>query len=159
MTCRDLRFTWQVVMNRANNVVTQDGYRDIKDIDCSDPPVAVVRMKKIYAPYLQQLWGVNGNAAILPAHLLEKLNDARGSFKTAPYQSAPVGSGPFAFVRWDRGSEVVMKAFDGFFLGKPKALLPTRTRGVQRRLEGLRAVAGDFSLLGSVELFDIERLR
>ena len=120
MTCRDLRFTWQTVMNPANNGVTQDGYRDIRDIDCSNPLVAVVHMKKVYAPFLQQLWGVNGNAAILPAHLLERVNDAKGSFNTAPYQSAPVGSGPFRFVRWERGSEVVLEAFDRFYLGKPK---------------------------------------
>ncbi len=120
MTCRDLRFTWQAVMNPANDGVTQDGYRDIRDVDCSDPLIAVIHMKKAYAPYLQQLWGVNGNAAILPAHLLERVNDPKGSFNTAPYQSAPVGSGPFQFVRWERGSEVVLKAFDRFYLGKPK---------------------------------------
>ena len=120
LTCRDLRFTWRVVMNPANNGITQDGYRDIRDVDCTDPLVAVVRMKKIYAPFLQQLWGVNGNAPILPEHLLAKYNDAKGSFNTAPYQGAPIGSGPYRFVRWDRGSQVVMKAFDRYFLGKPK---------------------------------------
>jgi peptide/nickel transport system substrate-binding protein len=120
LTCRDLAFTWHVVMNPANNDVTQDGYRDIASIDCSDPLVAVVHMKKIYAPFLQQLWGVNGNAPILPEHLLAKVNDAKGTFNTAPYQAAPVGSGPFQFVRWDRGSQVVLKAFDRYFRGRPK---------------------------------------
>lgn len=120
LTCRDLAFTWKAVMNPHNNDITQDGYRDIKSIDCSDPLVAVVHMKKVYSPFLQQLWGVNGNAPILPAHILEKYNDAKGSFNTAPYQSAPIGSGPFQFVRWDRGSQVVMKGFDRYFLGKPK---------------------------------------
>jgi peptide/nickel transport system substrate-binding protein len=120
MTCADLAFTWKAVLNPANNDITHDGYRDIASIDCSNPLVAVVHMKKPYAPFLQQLWGVNGNAPILPAHLLAKYNDAKGSFNTAPYQSAPVGSGPFAFVRWDRGQDVVLKAFDGYYLGKPK---------------------------------------
>lgn len=120
LTCRDLKFTWQAVMNPHNNDVTQDGYKDIADIDCTDPLVAVIHMKRIYAPYLQELWGVNGNAPILPAHLLEKYNDDKGSFNTAAYQAAPVGSGPFQFVRWDRGSQVVLKAYDRYFLGKPK---------------------------------------
>ncbi|GAC1521757.1 MAG: peptide ABC transporter substrate-binding protein [Vulcanimicrobiaceae bacterium] len=120
LTCTDLRFTWRAVMNKANNGITQDGYRDIRDIDCRDPLVAVVHMKKIYAPFLQQLWGVNGNAPIMPEHLLAKVNDAKGSFNTAPYQAAPIGSGPYAFVRWDRGSQVVLKAFDRYHLGKPK---------------------------------------
>jgi peptide/nickel transport system substrate-binding protein len=120
LTCRDLAFTWKAVMNPANNDITQDGYKDIKDIDCHDPLVALIHMKRVYAPFLQQLWGLNGNAPILPAHLLEKYNDSKGSFNTAAYQSAPVGSGPFSFVSWSRASQVELKAFDRYFLGKPK---------------------------------------
>jgi peptide/nickel transport system substrate-binding protein len=120
LTCRDLAFTWHAVMNPANNDVTQDGYRDIASIDCNDPLVAVVHMKRVYAPFLQQLWGVNGNAPILPEHVLARYNDAKGSFNTAPFQSKPVGSGPFFVERWDRGQQVVMKAFDRYFLGRPK---------------------------------------
>ena len=120
VTCNDLRFTWQVVMNPHNNVVTTDGYKDIRRIDCSNPHVAVVHMKKLYAPFLQQLWSVNGNAPILPEHLLAKYNDDKGSFNTAPYNSLPVGSGPFKVVRWLRGQEVDMVANPTFYLGPPK---------------------------------------
>jgi peptide/nickel transport system substrate-binding protein len=120
LTCRDLVFTWKAVMNPANLDITHDGYRDIASIDCRDPLVAVVRMKRVYAPFLQQLWGISGNAPILPAHLLERYNDAKGSFNRAPFQSAPVGSGPFKFERWDRGQQVVVTAFDRYFLGRPK---------------------------------------
>jgi peptide/nickel transport system substrate-binding protein len=120
LTCADLKFTWRVVMNPANNDISQDGYRDIRAIDCRDPLVAVIHMKRIYAPFLQQLWGVNGNAPILPEHLLAKFNDAKGSFNTAPFQASPIGSGPFRFVRWDRGSQVELAAFDRYFLGRPK---------------------------------------
>ena len=120
LTSKDLKFTWQCVMNPHNNVVTTDGYKDIASIDDADPLVAVIHMKKIYAPFLQQLFGVNGNAPIMPEHILAKYNDAKGSFNTAPYQSAPVGSGPFTFVSWQRGSSVRMKANPNFFLGRPK---------------------------------------
>ncbi|MBV8150411.1 MAG: hypothetical protein JOY59_02545, partial [Candidatus Eremiobacteraeota bacterium] len=120
LTCRDLRFTWQAVMNPHNNVVTTDGYRDIKSIDCTDPYVAVVHMKRVYAPYLQQLWGVNGNAPILPEHVLAKYNDDRGSFNTAPYQSMPIASGPFKVIEWQRGNYIRMQANPDFYLGKPK---------------------------------------
>ncbi|MBC5822433.1 MAG: peptide ABC transporter substrate-binding protein [Candidatus Eremiobacteraeota bacterium] len=120
LTCRDLAFSWHAALNPANNNITHEGYRDIASIDCSDPLVAVIHMKRVYAPFLQQLWGVNGNVPILPAHLLQAVNDSKGSFNTAPFQSAPVGSGPFKFVRWDRGQQVVLSAFDRYFLGKPK---------------------------------------
>lgn len=119
LTCDDLKFTWQVVMNPKTNIATTDGYKDIKDIDCSDPYVAVVHMKKLYAPYLQQLWGVNGNAAILPKHLLQKYNE-NGSINNAPYNAMPIGSGPFKVVEWQRGNEVRLQAYPKYFMGKPK---------------------------------------
>jgi peptide/nickel transport system substrate-binding protein len=120
LTCRDLAFTWRAVINPRNNDITHDGYRDIRSIDCTDPLVAIVHMRRAYAPFLQQLWGVNGNAAILPEHLLEKVNDSKGSFNTAAYQAAPIGSGPFKFVRWDRGQDVELEAYDKYFMGRPK---------------------------------------
>jgi peptide/nickel transport system substrate-binding protein len=120
VTCNDLKFTWQAVMNPHNNVVTTDGYKDIKSIDCSNPYVAVIHMKRLYAPFLEQLWSVNGNAPILPEHLLAKYNDDKGSFNIAPYNSLPVGSGAFKVVAWDRGQDVKMVANPDFYLGAPK---------------------------------------
>jgi peptide/nickel transport system substrate-binding protein len=120
LTCDDLKFTWQVVMNPHNNVVTTDGYKDIGSIDCSNPHVAVVHMKRLYAPFLQQLWSENGNAPILPEHLLAKYNDDKGSFNTAPFNAMPVGSGPFKVVAWNRGQDVRMVANPNFYLGPPK---------------------------------------
>jgi peptide/nickel transport system substrate-binding protein len=76
-------------------------------------------MKHVYAPFLQQLWSVNGNGPILPEHLLGKLNDDKGSLNEAPYNSAPVGSGPYKFVSWTRGSEVRLAANADYYLGKP----------------------------------------
>ncbi|MDE2573429.1 MAG: peptide ABC transporter substrate-binding protein [bacterium] len=105
LTCRDLEFTWQAVLNPKNNVVTTDGYKDIGSITWSDPHVCVLHMKRLYAPFLQQLWSVNGNAPILPAHLLAKypqINDV-------PYNSLPVTSGPFMFTKWQRGVEIELK--------------------------------------------------
>jgi peptide/nickel transport system substrate-binding protein len=120
LTCNDLKFSWQVVMNPHNNVITTDGFKSIGSIDCSDPHVAVIHMKKLYAPFLQQLWSVNGNTPILPAHLLAKYNDDKGSLNTAPYNALPIGSGPFKVVAWDRGQDVRMVANPYFYLGPPK---------------------------------------
>lgn len=120
LTCRDLAFTWRVVMNPHNNVVVTDGYKDIRSIDCSDPFVAVIHMKRLYAPYLQQLWSINGNAPILPEHLLAKYNDAKGSFNSAPYNALPIGSGPFRIAAWERGQEIRLVANPRFYLGRPK---------------------------------------
>ena len=104
-------------MNPHNDVATNEGYKDIRSIDCSDPYVAVIHMSRVYAPYLQQLWSIGGNAPILPAHILPEYNDAKGSFNTAPYNSLPIGSGPFRVVSWKRGEEVRLAANPHFYLG------------------------------------------
>ncbi len=120
LTCVDMRSTWKMMVNPKNIIDTTVGWDAIKDIDCSDPYVAVVHMKHVYAWYLQQLWGVNGNSPILPAHIIDQYDDAKGSMNQAPFNSAPVGSGPYKFVSWQRGSEIRFAANPDYFLGKPK---------------------------------------
>jgi len=120
LTCKDMRATWQMMINPKNIIDTTTGWTSIKDVDCTDPYVAVVHMKSVYAPFLQQLWSVNGNAPILPEHIIAKYNDDKGSMNNAPFNSAPVGSGPYKFVSWQRGNQVRLEAFPGYFLGKPK---------------------------------------
>ena len=120
LTCTDMRSTWKMMVNPKNLIDTTTGWDAIKDVDCTDPYLAVVHMKHVYAWYLQQLWGVNGNSPILPAHIIDKYNDNKGSMNKAPFNSAPVGSGPYRFVSWDRGSQIRLEAFPDYFLGKPK---------------------------------------
>jgi peptide/nickel transport system substrate-binding protein len=119
LTCDDLKFTWHYVMNPKTNVAVTDGYRDIGSIDCRTPLVAVIHMKRLYAPFLQQLWGVNSNAPILPAHILAPYL-AAGTQNTAPFNAMPIGSGPFKVIQWERGTVVRMAANPNYFLGKPK---------------------------------------
>ncbi len=120
LTCIDMRSTWKMMVNPKNIIDTTTGWDAIKDIDCTDPYVAVVHMKHIYAWYLQQLWGVNGNSPILPAHIIDKFNDNKGSMNQAPFNSAPVGSGPYRSCRGNGAARFRLEAFPDYFLGKPK---------------------------------------
>ncbi|HTZ53535.1 MAG TPA: peptide ABC transporter substrate-binding protein [Candidatus Acidoferrum sp.] len=119
LTCDDLKFTWHYVMNPKTNVAVTDGYRDIGSIDCQTPLTAVIHMKRLYAPFLQQLWGVNSNAPILPAHILARYL-AAGTQNTAPFNGMPIGSGPFKVIQWERGTVVRLAANPNYFGGKPK---------------------------------------
>jgi peptide/nickel transport system substrate-binding protein len=119
LTCADLVFTWHYVMDPKTNISTTDGYRDIASIDCRDRYTAVIHMKRLYAPFLQQLFGVNSNAPILPKHLLASYLKA-GTQNTAPYNAMPIGSGPFKVVQWQRNTVVRLVANPYFYLGAPK---------------------------------------
>lgn len=119
LTCDDLKFTWRYVMDPKTNVSITDGYRDIASIDCRTPDVAVVHMKRLYAPFLEQLWGVNSSTPILPAHILAPYV-AAGTQNSAPFNAMPIGSGPFRVIQWERGTVIRFAANPDYFLGKPK---------------------------------------
>jgi ABC-type transport system substrate-binding protein len=53
-----------------------------------------------------------GHAKIVPRDLVEREGDAFGR--------RPVGSGPFRFVRWERGQEIVLAANPDYFDGAPR---------------------------------------
>src|SRR5438045_360328 len=53
-----------------------------------------------------------GHAKIVPREVVEEKGDAFGT--------APVGTGPFRFVKWERGRELVLAANPDYFDGAPR---------------------------------------
>ena len=62
------------------------------------------------APFVSVL--AVGHAKIVPTDLVEQQGEAFGT--------QPVGTGPFKFVRWERGKEIVLTANPDYFDGPPK---------------------------------------
>ena len=53
---------------------------------------------------------------IYPKHLWEN----QDGFDKGPYVNNPIGSGPFKFKKWVRGSHVELEANKEYFRGKPE---------------------------------------
>jgi len=53
-----------------------------------------------------------GHAKIVPRDVVEQQGEAFGAH--------PIGTGPFKFVRWERGKELVLEANPGYFDGPPR---------------------------------------
>jgi peptide/nickel transport system substrate-binding protein len=71
-------------------------FREVSGIDMPDPQTAVVKLQNP-APYL--LMALSGyESPMLPKHLFEGTD-----IKASKYANAPVGTGPFKFVEWQRG--------------------------------------------------------
>jgi peptide/nickel transport system substrate-binding protein len=114
-TSADVAFTVKTILDPNTNIPTRVGWDLITRVDTPDPYTAVFHLKKPFAAFINRYFTPVGNPAILPKHLLEGQNINRAS-----YNSLPVGLGPFRYVRWSRGSEVVMEAFPRWWGGPPR---------------------------------------
>jgi peptide/nickel transport system substrate-binding protein len=115
-TGRDVKFTWQAIMNPRNNVVSRRGYDQIASMDTPDPYTVVMHMKRIFPPAVDTIFAESDTPmAVLPAHLLDRYPN----LNHVPFNAAPVGTGPYAFVRWLRGDRIVLRANPAYFRGAP----------------------------------------
>jgi peptide/nickel transport system substrate-binding protein len=113
----DVVFSTQTVLNPKNNEIGREGWNLIAKFEATDKYTVVFHLRKPYASYLPTFFGSAGaNPCILPKHILGNLPD----INTAPYNSKPVGIGPFRYVEWKRGDSVVMEANPYYFRGLPK---------------------------------------
>lgn len=116
-TSRDVKFTFEAIMNPANDVISRHGYDVVRRVDTPDPLTVVFHLKRPFAPFVAVVFGESDSPyAVLPAHLLAKYK----SLNDVPYNSAPVGTGPFTFVRWVRGDRIEFVRNEHYFLGAPK---------------------------------------
>ena len=114
---RDVRFSWQAIMNPDNNVAARTGFDQVRDVRIVDPYTVQFLLKAPYAPAVNTLFAPSANPiALLPAHLLQKYHD----LNHVPYDVKPVGTGPFVVDAWEQGVGVTMHANPQYWRGRPK---------------------------------------
>ncbi|TAM59642.1 peptide ABC transporter substrate-binding protein [bacterium] len=115
-TAKDVVWSWQAMINDANNVVSRRGFDDVRSIDTPDEYTAVVHLKQRYAPFVNTFFAESDSPTpVLPAHLLARYKN----INEIPFNSHPIGDGPFEFVKWDRGIGIDLKANPHYFHGIP----------------------------------------
>jgi peptide/nickel transport system substrate-binding protein len=113
----DVVFTTKMILDPKTNVVGRDGWDHITKIDEPDKYTVIFHLSAPYSPFMPTFFGSAGaNPAIVPKHLLEHSNNVN----TDPYNSKPVGTGPFRYVEWRRGDRVIMEPNPYYFRGLPK---------------------------------------
>ena len=115
LTAQDCVWSINAIHNPANNVQSRYGYDRIASAQAPNDTTLVLHLKEPFAPLLTLVLAPQG-FPILPRHLLAKFSD----FNHIPFDSTPIGSGPYVVERWIRGDRVVMHANPYYYNGKPK---------------------------------------
>jgi peptide/nickel transport system substrate-binding protein len=100
LTAADVVFTFQTTVN-SSSVVDLNNLRKIVAIN---PSTVKMILKKAQSPFIY----IVAKTGIVPQHGY-----------TEHYGEHPVGSGPFRFVRWDRGQQLIVKANPYYYGKKP----------------------------------------
>ncbi len=110
-TSADVVFSYKTIMDpKVDAPQLRSYYQEIRDVEAIDD----YTVKFTYArPYFLAL-EFCGGMPIVPKHIFEK-----GDFNTNPAGRSPVGTGPFKFVKWTTGREVVLEKNPDYWGEKP----------------------------------------
>lgn len=116
-TSRDVAFSWRAIMNPKTAVATRHGYDRVERVETPDPFTAIFRLKGPFAPAVHSFFAHSDSPIeIVPAHLLERYGD----LNKIPFNSQPIGTGPYRIARWVRGERIDYVANERYYLGKPR---------------------------------------
>jgi len=107
LDARDVQYTYESLLNPALASPMRGSYEMISSVECPEPYTVVFRLREPFASFL-----VNLDLGIMPRPDSEKIPDEP--------QKLLVGSGPFQFDSWDRGSEIRLKANPDYYEGPPR---------------------------------------
>jgi peptide/nickel transport system substrate-binding protein len=111
-TAHDVKFTFDRMMDPVLGYPDRGTLRHIQAVEVVDDTTIRFRFALAYLDQLAHLRRV-----ILPKHLLESVPNEL--MESAEFNHAPVGNGPFRFVRWKRDQEIVFEANPDFADGRP----------------------------------------
>jgi len=115
ITARDVAFTFRAIMNPENNVFSRYGYDRVRDVSSVDIHTVRVRLRVPYSPITSNFFAPDQNYGILPEHVLGRYSN----LNQVPFDSKPIGSGPYRVIEWDRGDRLTLDRNPFYFRGRP----------------------------------------
>lgn len=111
-TAEDVKYTFDKLMDpKVDAAEVRSYFLNIKSCDILDPYTVRFTATERYFKTLEVL----GNfLVIVPKHVLSK---GEPDFNKHPFGRHPIGTGPYKFVRWDTGSQIVVERNDDYWGG------------------------------------------
>lgn len=97
----DVKFTFERLRDPKAGIAHPEYYRDIEAVQAMDSHTVAIKMKNVNSMFLFNL--ARPDSIIVNKQAVDKL------------KTAPLGTGPFRFVEWVRGSHVTLAKFDGYY--------------------------------------------
>lgn len=154
VTARDVRFSYRVFKDSAAGSIAAPLLSNIDSVSVRDSMTAVVWF---HTRTPDEFYTATYSPRILPKHLLDTIAPDR--WRTSAFGRAPVGSGPYKFVRWASGTSIQLDADTAYRTGRPAfdRILFTITRDPGVAVTRLLAHEVDF--LDRIASADVPRVR
>jgi len=115
-TSADVKYSWERIMDKKNAAQYYADFQPVESVANPDPSTVVVTMKQPYPAFVANVVTYTPGK-IANQRAIEELKEK--------YVTAPVGTGPYEFVKSTAGASVDLRAFGGYF-GKPQTVSDVR---------------------------------
>jgi peptide/nickel transport system substrate-binding protein len=111
-TADDVKYTFNKLTDpKVDDAPVRSYFTTVKSCEIVDPfTVRFVTTE----PYFKMQEVIGTYLVIVPKHILEK---GEPDFNKHPFGRHPIGTGPYKFVRWDTGSQIVIERNDDYWAG------------------------------------------
>ncbi len=108
LTAEDVKFS----LERYRGAAAKSLKDRVANVEFQDPHRLTIRLKEPWPDFLTFYAGASGAGWIVPKKYVEQVGDEG-------FKKAPIGAGPYKFVSFTPGVELVCEAFDGYWRKKP----------------------------------------
>ncbi len=141
-TAADVVFTLDTLLNPKVTVRSRNGHDHAEHYEAVDDHTIRIKLKDNYAPYMVS-WQ---KTSIIPKHILSSVAD----INTAPFNTNPVGTGPFKFKNRVAGSYIEFEPNAKYHAGSPKL-----TSLIQKYVPDQQSLYAQFQT-GEVDIYDLQ---
>ena len=135
-------------------------FAKIKESAAPDPLTVRLTLDSPFAPFLL-MFDVTA-AVIVPKHVFDLPGAGAAEYRNNPGNQHPIGTGPFQFSEWQRGSFIRLKRYDGYWKkGQPylDEIIFRIVPDSQSRAIALQTGQVQMSESGDIEPFDVPRFQ
>ncbi|MEU4766502.1 ABC transporter substrate-binding protein [Actinosynnema sp. NPDC023794] len=134
LSAQDVVFTYKAVLDAKTDSTIASRFDAVADVTAPDERTVVFRLTHPYAPFAEQL-----TLGIVPRKALDGVD-----VNSAPFNTAPVGTGPYAVAEWRKGDRLVLKANEDYWGGAPAIKSVTVVFVPDDNARATRMAAGEF---------------